>query len=151
MKLEATNESILQSKDWVMSHSENIKIIVQIISECLKDAKTFQKKLPILYLCNDIFFYGLKLRSKNETSDVFSSAFQPILKDLIVDACKGEQQQNIDKVSELLTLWGKSNIFDDRLLNDIADDLKKIPQARKRLWDLETSDVNPPKKANNED
>jgi len=54
MTLLPTKESIRNGKDWILAHSKAAKSVAAAIKQKAVQAATFEAKLNILYLINDV-------------------------------------------------------------------------------------------------
>ncbi|EGC39022.1 hypothetical protein DICPUDRAFT_16805, partial [Dictyostelium purpureum] len=110
--LKATNLSIRESKDWFILHLKSGKPIVQLINRYITNTSNnpVYNKLEVIYLINDILYFGLVRRLNPDSKDPISDLFEPYLPSILSSFNKESQllQNNCLKVLEF---WEEKHYY----------------------------------------
>jgi len=116
--LEPNEVSIKGGKDWIMNRSEHTYEICTIMADRCNMIHTFNGKLHIVYLINDVL-----LHSRGKPNDFFTNAVLPFLgrifKTTLESASIMDEQQ---KVHRMFDIWKEKNIYDDYAISQIRQE-----------------------------
>lgn len=121
-RLQPTQESIKEAKDWIMGRARLANDVVAAIRSKIQSLEGgFSPRLHILYLVNDLLLHSAKA-----PQDYFGPAFQRSLLDLCL-ATAGDRVASDDQRKQVLGLigiWETKGFYSSDFLNDIRAKLE---------------------------
>ncbi len=139
-RLQPTQDSIRNSKDWVMSRSKAASDLVSHIKSFLVegDVAGFSGRLNVLYLVNDVLLHSSRA-AKEGKPDYFSPAFQRSLGDLLKAVLDHAQSQDErGRVIDLVQVWKSKEFYPQEFLQELIDGLDDARPSKKQRgnpWD----------------
>ncbi|PRP83667.1 hypothetical protein PROFUN_03822 [Planoprotostelium fungivorum] len=130
--LGSKKETIKSTKTWIMSRQNQATDIIRLIASRADFSPTFESRLNIVYVVYDVLIHSSRNRAPGETSDNFSTAFRPHLKNIFasVMSAAGDEEER-GKVTKVVRLMDEKKIYDSEYLSNL------LPQSdpRKRPLD----------------
>ncbi|KAM9999748.1 hypothetical protein ACTFIZ_008205 [Dictyostelium cf. discoideum] len=124
-KLQPIRQLIKESKDWFILHLKSGKPIIQLMSKYINNQLTLttvQNKIEIIYLINDILYFGVSRRG-SEQSDQISDLFEPFLP-IIITSFSKEPIQNQQKLLHVLDIWDSRYFYPFKVIQHFKNLLK---------------------------
>ncbi|CAF5124578.1 unnamed protein product, partial [Rotaria magnacalcarata] len=125
-----TKDNITTGRNCILNYSQTTMqaetICLYLIDRSLAPEATFDARLHLIYLMNDILHNCI--RKGNDAIRIQMSKIIVPIYCLAVDQANDEHKQ---KLVKLLDLWVKNNYFND----DIMEKLRDIPQAKNHFED----------------
>ncbi|KAN0008994.1 hypothetical protein ACTFIU_008881 [Dictyostelium citrinum] len=124
-KLQPIRSLIKESKDWFILHLKSGKPIIQLMSKYVNNQLTLvtvQNKIEIIYLINDILYFGVSRRG-NDHSDQISDLFEPFLPSFITSFSK-EPIQTQQKLLHVLDIWESRYYYPYKIIQHYKNLLK---------------------------
>jgi len=117
LTLVATNESIKRGTDYIMERKTKAREISNFMKMRATANVSFDTKLNLLYLLNDVLQHSRDARKEGEESDVFAFNFSTHIENIMVNAYSVHtNQEEANKLFTLLDIWGQRKIFKEDLL-----------------------------------
>ncbi len=114
-RLQPTQESIREAKDWIMARARLCNDIVGVFRAKMSEFAAFPPRLHLLYLVNDVL-----LHSSRAQQDYFGPALQRYISDLCFDATRGDvRPEQKAQISDLVNIWIQKQFYARDFLEDI--------------------------------
>lgn len=121
--LQETQESIVTISQWVLFHHKHCKDLADIWSSfILQSNQPSNKKLSLLYLCNDVV-----QQARHKRKGEFITEFGRVLPQVLNKIHNKLDRQIVPKVDRLINVWEQRNVFS---LNDIKKFRKAIELSK---------------------
>ncbi|KAI8123535.1 hypothetical protein FF38_07761 [Lucilia cuprina] len=131
-----TKDSISQGKNWILQHSsdsaKNNVVLQYLLKKALMDGTTFQQKLHLIYLINDILHHCVR-KNANDLKNSLENVVIPMFcsADLIATT---EQRA---KLTKLLSLWeSKAKFFDACVISKLQSPDSSMHEYKTNLQNL---------------
>jgi hypothetical protein len=123
---------------WLLMHRRRAAVCVDVWEKELRGASE-GKKLPLLYLANDV------MQTSRKRGSEFTDAFRPKLLDSLVHLVKTVRDGvAVGKVQRVLHVWKERGVYDRRFVEDLEVAVRKaIPQDVKVVARSPTSSRRP--------
>ncbi|KAF2069047.1 hypothetical protein CYY_009634 [Polysphondylium violaceum] len=115
--LRPTKSLIKEAKDWILLHLKSGKPIIQLIVRILNN-NINNNRVSLLYLVNDILYFGSSKRKYGETTDTLSNLFEPFLISIINTFAK-ESVSNQTIVLNVLNIWDNKQYYNYNIINSL--------------------------------
>ncbi|XP_066906139.1 calcium homeostasis endoplasmic reticulum protein isoform X1 [Halyomorpha halys] len=116
-----TKDSISNGKAWILqratSKSVNDLLARYLLHKVLEPDKTFNHKLHIIYLVNDILHHCVRKHTEE-----FKIALEQVVVPMFCNASLGVNEEQQAKLNKLLTIWEtKNHYFSDEIVSQLHD------------------------------
>lgn len=116
-----TKDSISNGKAWILqratSKSVNDLLARYLLFKVLEPDKTFNHKLHIIYLVNDILHHCVRKHTEE-----FKIALEQVVVPMFCNASLGVNEEQQAKLNKLLTIWEtKNHYFTDEIVSQLHD------------------------------
>lgn len=122
--LNDTQEAISTVGQWILFHRRHAERIAQVWLQRLRESPP-HKKLVLIYLANEICQTS-KMRKKED----LLHAFEPIIAEATVAACKGSPQDIQGKVRRVVEVWRSRQIFSQAIQLDVEKAIDEIDRSK---------------------
>jgi len=119
-----TKDAIKLAKNWIMARPNQSKEIAVSFRSRIEKANDFDQRLNMVYLIHDILHHSARNRQPNETSDVFSEAFQSHIVTIMRVTCQGTNSDDQEKIAKVVRIWEEKGIFDANTLKVLDEELR---------------------------
>ncbi|XP_073842021.1 SR-related CTD associated factor 6 [Musca autumnalis] len=131
-----TKDSISQGKNWILQHSsdsaKNNVVLQYLLKKALADGSTFQQKLHLIYLINDILHHCVR-KNANDLKNSLENVVIPMF-------CSADLIANTDqraKLTKLLSLWeSKAKFFDACVISKLQSPDSSMQEYKTNLQNL---------------
>ncbi|ALC43736.1 scaf6, partial [Drosophila busckii] len=137
-----TKDSISAGKNWILQHSTDsakINVVLQyLLKKALVNGSTFQQKLHLIYLVNDILHHCMR-KSINDLKNNLENVVIPMFcsADLIASS---DQRQ---KLAKLLSLWeSKAKFFDACVISKLKSPDSSMQEYKTNVQNTHNDIVN---------
>ncbi|KYQ91347.1 hypothetical protein DLAC_08296 [Tieghemostelium lacteum] len=114
--LSISNEFIKNSKNWILSNSLKVDLIISTIKGSIPEIDPPEKKLYLLYLLNDVLHF-----SKFSGNEDLIQKIYDILPYILLNSYYAFSEEHKKKITETIDLWNERQIF----ISDKALQLKQ--------------------------
>jgi hypothetical protein len=133
-RLQPTQESIKESKDWIMERAHLANDVVDFFLAKIQEFKAFAPRLHLLYLVNDIL-----LHSSRASQDHYGPAFQRALSNLCTAAADDQvaSSEQREQVVGLVNIWKDKQFYPVAFLDELVSSLNASmgqKRAKKDPW-----------------
>ncbi|XP_075160073.1 SR-related CTD associated factor 6 [Haematobia irritans] len=131
-----TKDSISQGKNWILQHSsdsaKNNVVLQYLLKKALADGSTFQQKLHLIYLINDILHHCVR-KNANDLKNSLENVVIPMF-------CSADLIATTDqraKLTKLLSLWeSKAKFFDACVISKLQSPDSSMQEYKTNLQNL---------------
>ncbi|KYQ90994.1 hypothetical protein DLAC_07887 [Tieghemostelium lacteum] len=125
--LKPSKDSIREAKDWILLHIRSLSSIIGLIIIFLDQHKDqFKVKLNVVYLLNDIIYFGFTRRGVFDQLDFIAIELEPHLKTIIAYFSL-DSNQDKKLISTLLELWDTKQYFPPTTIKHLITILSHHP------------------------
>ncbi|XP_065359706.1 calcium homeostasis endoplasmic reticulum protein [Calliphora vicina] len=131
-----TKDSISQGKNWILQHStdsaKNNVVLQYLLKKALVDGTTFQQKLHLIYLINDILHHCVR-KNANDLKNSLENVVIPMF--CSADLIASTEQRT--KLTKLLSLWeSKAKFFDACVISKLQSPDSSMHEYKTNLQNL---------------
>ncbi|XP_017059048.1 calcium homeostasis endoplasmic reticulum protein isoform X2 [Drosophila ficusphila] len=128
-----TKDSISAGKNWILQHSTDsakINVVLQyLLKKALVNGSTFQQKLHLIYLVNDILHHCMR-KNINDLKNSLENVVIPMFCSAELIASNDQRQ----KLAKLLSLWeSKAKFFDACVISKLQSPDSSMQEYKTNL------------------
>ncbi|KAH8380124.1 hypothetical protein KR009_009098, partial [Drosophila setifemur] len=128
-----TKDSISAGKNWILQHSTDsakINVVLQyVLKKALVNGSTFQQKLHLIYLVNDILHHCMR-KNINDLKNSLENVVIPMFCSADLIASNDQRQ----KLTKLLTLWeSRAKFFDACVISKLQSPDSSMQEYKTNL------------------
>ncbi|KAI8041269.1 hypothetical protein M5D96_005525 [Drosophila gunungcola] len=128
-----TKDSISAGKNWILQHSTDsakINVVLQyLLKKALVNGSTFQQKLHLIYLVNDILHHCMR-KNINDLKNSLENVVIPMFCSADLIASNDQRQ----KLAKLLSLWeSKAKFFDACVISKLQSPDSSMQEYKTNL------------------
>lgn len=124
--LQETQDSIVSISQWVLFHHRHAKESSRIWQQVILAENSANKKLSLLYLCNDVV-----QQAKRKRKLEFIQEFSLVLPETLTKIYSSLNSQIKGKVDRLIGVWEERLIFSSSQINDFRSAIQKSERNSK--------------------
>nr|XP_036671799.1 calcium homeostasis endoplasmic reticulum protein isoform X1 [Drosophila suzukii] len=131
-----TKDSISAGKNWILQHSTDsakINVVLQyLLKKALVNGSTFQQKLHLIYLVNDILHHCMR-KNINDLKNSLENVVIPMFCSADLIASNDQRQ----KLAKLLSLWeSKAKFFDACVISKLQSPDSSMQEYKTNLQNM---------------
>ncbi|XP_014231138.1 calcium homeostasis endoplasmic reticulum protein isoform X1 [Trichogramma pretiosum] len=115
-----TKDSISAGKAWILQHSTTLpsnQVIAKHLLKRVIQETTFNHKLHIIYLVNDVLHHCARKKSMD-----LRKAMESVVVPMFCNASLAATEEQVTKLNKLLSLWeSKSNYFEEGIIEKLKN------------------------------